>query len=60
MGDTWKKKDDTTPGMLWMAFKMSKQLREKITSVKGFNIIEETVEKKKTKIRKIKIGLHLE
>ena len=49
MGDIWEK-DDRTPEMLWMK-SVSRQLRDKITNVKEFNITEETLEKetKKTK-----------
>ena len=42
-GDIWEK-DDRTPEMPWME-SVSKQLRDKITNVKEFNIAEETLEK---------------
>ena len=48
-GDIWEK-DDRTPEMPWME-SVSKQLRDKITSVKEFNITVETL-LKKTKKRK--------
>ena len=48
-GDIWEK-DDRTPEMLWMK-SVSRQLRDKITNVKEFNITEETLEKE-TKKRK--------
>ena len=39
-----RKKDDRTPEMPWME-SASRQLRDKITNVKEFNITEETLEK---------------
>ena len=48
-GDIWEK-DDQTPEMPWMK-SVSKQIREKITSVKKFNITVGTLEKE-TKKRK--------
>ena len=53
--DIWGK-DDGTPEMPWTE-SVSKQLRDKIASVKEFNITVETLEKE---IRKGKFGLHLE
>ena len=43
-GDIWEK-DDRTPEMPWME-SVSNQLRDKITSVKEFNITVETLQKK--------------
>ena len=54
-GDIWGK-DDRTPEMPWME-SVSKQLRDKITSVKEFNITVETLGKE---TKKGKIGQHLE
>ena len=54
-GDIWEK-DDRTPEMPWME-SVSKQLRDKITSVKEFNITVETLGKE---TKKGKIGQHLE
>ena len=48
-GDIWEK-DDQTPEMPWME-SVSKQIREKITRVKKFNITVGTLEKE-TKKRK--------
>ena len=58
-GDIWEKYD-RIPEMSWIE-SVSKQLRDKITNVKEYNITEETLEKEKIeKERKGKIGLHLE
>ena len=46
-GDKWEK-DDRTPEMLWME-SVSKQLKDKITDVKEFNITEETLGKETKK-----------
>ena len=54
-GHIWEK-DDRTPEMPWME-SVSKQLRDKITSVKEFNI---TVENHGKETKKGKIGQHLE
>ena len=48
-GDIWEK-DDRAPEIPWME-SVSKQLRDKITSVKEFNITVETL-KTETKKRK--------
>ena len=45
--DIWEK-DDQTPEMPWME-SVSKQIREKITSVKKFNITAGTLEKETKK-----------
>ena len=46
-GDIWIK-DDRTPEMLWIE-KVSKQLRERISNVKEFNITEEPLDKEPKK-----------
>ena len=47
-GDMWEK-DDRTPEMPWMK-SVSRQLRDKITNVKEFNITKETLEKENEKL----------
>ena len=54
-GDIWEK-DDRTREMPWTE-SVSKQLKDKITNVKEFNITEETLVKE---TKKRKNGLHLE
>ena len=54
-GDIWEK-DDRTSEMPWTE-SVSKQLKDKITNVKEFNITEETLVKE---TKKRKNGLHLE